>query len=152
MKQHSRLVILMTGFLAVMLLASACAPKATPTPANSITGIVWQWTNVTNQTTKQTTTVPTPENYTITFNTDGTVTGKADCNTFNGTYSQQNGFTIKLGASTMAFCGEASLDQQYLQLLSNVVAGGPDGAGNLALENAGGEQRMLFKNGGPAPK
>ena len=29
---------------------------------------------------------------------------------------------------------------------------GPDGAGNLALETAGGEQRMLFKNGGPAPK
>jgi hypothetical protein len=33
-----------------------------------------------------------------------------------------------------------------------VAAGGPDGAGNLALETDGGEQRMLFKNGGPAPK
>jgi hypothetical protein len=32
------------------------------------------------------------------------------------------------------------------------VAGGPDGAGGLALENAGGEQRMLFQNGGPAKK
>jgi hypothetical protein len=48
--------------------------------------------------------------------------------------------------------GEASLDQQYLALLSSVAAGGPDGASNLALETAGGEQRMLFKNGGPAPK
>jgi hypothetical protein len=27
----------------------------------------------------------------------------------------------------------ASLDQQYLDLLSNVAAGGPDGAGGLAL-------------------
>jgi heat shock protein HslJ len=152
MKPNSHVMILATGFLAFILLMTACAPKATPTPANSITGIVWQWNSVTNQTTKQTTTVPSPGNYTITFNADGTLTGKADCNTFNGTYSQQNGFIIKLGASTMAFCGEASLDQQYLQLLGNVVAGGPDGAGNLALENAGGEQRMLFKNGGAAPK
>jgi len=43
------------------------------------------------------------------------------------------------------------LDQQYLDLLSNVVAGGQDGASGLALENAGGEKRMLFKNGGTAP-
>ena len=107
---------------------------------------------MTNQTTKQTTTVANPENYTIIFNADGTLTGKADCNSFTGTYSQENGFTIKLGATTMAFCGEASLDTQYLQLLSQVAAGGPDGVGGLALETAGGEQRMLFKNGGPAPK
>ena len=61
-----------------------------------------------------------------------------------------NGFSITLGAATMAACGEGSLDQQYLQLLSAIAAGGPDGAGGLALETAGGEQRMLFKNGGVA--
>ena len=70
-----------------------------------------------------------PQNYTITFYADGSLTGKADCNSFTGTYSQQNGFTIKLGATTMAFCGEASLDQQYLLLLGNVAAGGPESAG-----------------------
>jgi heat shock protein HslJ len=134
----------------VLLVAVACAPAATPAPTNSLTGIVWQWTTVTDQ--GKTTTVPNPENYTIIFNTDGTLNGKADCNTFNGVYSQQNGFTIKLGASTMAYCGDASLDLQYTQLLSNVAAGGPDGAGGLALETAGGAQRMLFKNGGAAPK
>lgn len=134
------------------VLLAACAPTAAPVPSNTITGIVWQWTSVTNQTTKETQTVSAPQNYTITFNTDGTLTGKADCNNFTGTYSQQNGFTIQLGASTMAFCGEASMDQQYLQLLGSVAAGGPDGQGNLALETAGGEQRMLFKNGGAAPK
>jgi hypothetical protein len=46
---------------------------------------------------------------------------------------------------------KASLDHQYLQLLGSVAAGEPDGAGGLALETAGGEQRMMFKNGGPAP-
>lgn len=50
----------------------------------------------------------------------------------------------------MASCGEASLDQQYLTLLGSIAAGRPDGTGGLALETAGGEQRMLFKDGGTA--
>ena len=159
-KNNSRWLIRLTGLSMIMLLAlAACAPAAAPTPApttapaptNTIQGVVWQWVSVTNQTTKETTTVPNPENYTITFNADYTFTGKADCNQIAGTYSQQNGFQINLGPSTMAFCGETSLDTQYLQLLGSVAAGGPDGAGGLALETAGGEQRMLFKNGGPAP-
>jgi heat shock protein HslJ len=152
MKNRARLIGLL-ACLSVLLVAAACVPPPTPaSSSNSIQDIVWQWTSVTNQTTKETTTVPNPEGYTIIFNADGTLTGKADCNSFSGTYSQTNGFSIKLGPSTMMYCGEASLDQQYLALLSSVAAGGPDGAGNLALETAGGEQRMLFKNGGPAPK
>ena len=138
------------AFLPVLLLAAACRQAAIPTSGDTIAGIVWQWSSVTNQSTNETSTIPSPENYTITFNEDGTLNGKADCNSFSGTYSQENGFTITLGATTMAFCGEASLDQQYLALLGSVAAGGPDGAGGLALETAGGEQRMMFTNGGAA--
>jgi len=152
MRNRARWTLLLAGLSALLLTAAACAPAATPTPSNTIQGIVWQWTSVANKSTQQTTTVPNPENYTIVFNADGTLNGKADCNTFTGTYSQQNGFSITLGASTMAFCGEGSLDQQYTQLLTSVAAGGPDGAGGLALETAGGEQRMSFKNGGAAPQ
>ena len=155
---RSRRLPRLTGLSLIILLAvAACAPAATPTPppttaptSNAIQGIIWQWVSVTDQSTKQMTTVPNPENYTITFNADYTFTGKADCNNIAGTYSQQNGFHITMGPSTMAFCGETSLDQQYLQLLGSVAAGGPDGAGGLALETAGGAQRMMFKNGGPA--
>jgi len=142
--------ILLLATLGVMLLVAACKPEATPTPGDSIQGVLWQWTSLTNKTTGETTTVSNPESYTITFNEDGTLNGQADCNTFNGTYSQENGFTITLGATSMAFCGEASLDQQYLTLLGSVAAGGPDGAGGFALETAGGEQRMEFKNGSAA--
>ena len=142
--------ILLLAILGVMLLVAACKPEATPTPGDSIQGVLWQWTSLTNKTTGETTTVSNPESYTITFNEDGTLNGQADCNTFNGTYSQENGFTITLGATSMAFCGEASLDQQYLTLLGSVAAGGPDGAGGFALETAGGEQRMEFKNGSAA--
>jgi len=140
------------AYLMVTLLLAACTQAATSTPTDSIQDIVWQWTSVTNKTTNETTTVSNPENYTIIFRTDGTLDGKADCNSFNGTYSQESGFSIKLGATTMMYCGETSMDQQYLELLGNVAAGGPDGAGGLALETPGGEQRMEFKNGGAAPE
>ncbi len=149
MKNFSRRSILVIFLTLFLLVAAACKPAATPTPTFSLQGVAWQWISVTNQTTKETTTVPNPENYTIIFNADGTIEGKADCNNFGGTYSQEGGgITITLGQSTMAYCGDTSLDQQYLNLLGSVVAGGPGGDGNLALEWAGGEQRMLFHNGG----
>lgn len=138
-------------FLAVVLLtacgAFAPVPESEPLtePASdSIVGIVWLWESVYNRETNETDTVPDPENYTIQFKEDGTFTGQADCNAISGTYSQENGFTITLGPSTLAFCGEASLDQVYLELLNNIVAGGPDGAGGLALETPAGENRMQF--------
>jgi len=115
----------------------------------TIQGIVWQWVSVTNQPTGETTGVRNPEKYTITFHANGTLNGQADCTTFNGTYSQKGGLTI-LGASKTGLCGAGSLDEQYLALLNSVAAGGLDGAGGLALETAGGEQRLLFKNGGAA--
>ena len=152
MSSISRTIARSSILLVCLSLLAACVPVPTPTPTNSIQNIMWQWASLTNQTTDVKTTVPNPESYTISFYPDGTLAGKADCNNFTGTYSQQNGLIITLGATTMAFCGEDSLDQQYLQLLGSIVAGGPDGAGGLALETAGGEQRMLFKNGGPAPK
>ena len=157
MKGRAVLTLIILGSFILAACAPAAAPAPTPTKSaaptatNTIQGVIWQWVSVADQSTKQTTTVANPENYTITFNADYTFTGKADCNNIAGSYSQANGFSIKLGPSTMAFCGEKSLDTQYLQLLSSVAAGGPDGQGGLALETAGGAQRMMFKNGGPAP-
>ncbi len=142
------MALLLTGCAPTAAPAAAPAPAQMSAPTTPITGIAWQWTSVTQQGT--TTTIPDPPLYTIVFNTDGTVKGKADCNTFSGTYSQQNGFTIKVTPDVMSACG--TLDSQFITLLNQVAAGGPDGAGGLALETAGGEQRMLFKNGGLAPK
>jgi heat shock protein HslJ len=129
-----------------MLFLVACSGGDDASSSDSITGVEWQWQSVTNQTTNDTTTVPNPENYTITFNEDGTFEGQADCNSIAGSWSQDNGFSITVGPSTLAFCGEASLDQVYVALLGSVAAGGPDGAGGLALETAGGAQRLLFES------
>jgi heat shock protein HslJ len=127
--------------------ATVPVPPQTPNPIQDIN---WQWVSVTDKTSGQTTTVPAPAQYTIVFTADGFVNGRADCNSFTGTYSQASGMAIKITSMTRAACPEGSLDQQYIQLLENIAAGGPDGAGNLALETAGGAQRMLFQNGGPA--
>ena len=154
MTKPFRLTLLAVLGLALVV-AAACYPPVTPVPlaapapSNTITNIVWQWTSVANKTTSETTTVPNPAAYTITFRDDGTVTGQADCNTFSGTYTQNGGFFITVTPDVMAACGGDSLDQQYLVLLEDIVAGGPDGAGGLALETAGGEQRMTFVSGVP---
>jgi heat shock protein HslJ len=144
-----RITISIMVLLGLFLLV-ACTAEEEPTSTNSIEGVVWHWESVTVKPSGDTTTVPDPENYTLIFNEDGTFNGTADCNSIGGTYSQEAGFTITVSTSTRAFCGEDSLDQQFLDLLANVVAGGLDGAGGLALENAGGEKRMLFSNGGAA--
>jgi len=154
MNGTSRLLALVYLSIA-LLMAAACVPPPTPvapaaTPSNAITNIVWQWTTVTIKPTGAKTTVSDPQNYTITFRDDGTLSGKADCNTFTGTYTQEGGFFITAKPDVMAACGGDSLDQQYFELLDAIVAGGPDGAGGFALETAGGEQRMEFANGGAA--
>ena len=131
-------------FLSAASGGSAPESVPEPEPSTSIIGIVWLWESVYNRESNETATVPDPENYTIQFKEDGTFTGQADCNSISGTYSQENGFTITLGPTTLAFCGEASLDQMYLDLLNNIVAGGPAGEGLMALETAGGAERMEF--------
>jgi heat shock protein HslJ len=143
MKKISFIIVIAAGL--ILLAGCGAGSNADSASGDSITGVVWQWQSVTDQDTNETMTVPTPS-YTIEFNEDGTFSGQADCNTIAGTYSQENGFSITLGPSTLAFCGEASLDTVYLDLLSNVVAGGPVGADQLALETAGGQQRMQFSS------
>jgi heat shock protein HslJ len=140
-------VVALLGFLGWRIIGNNDQPVSTgeAPAADPIQNTTWQWVSVTDQSTGAVTDVPIPNKYTITFNSDGTVDGKADCNSFSGTYSMTNGVIITIGTSTKVLCGENSMDQQFLQLLSSVVAGGPDGSGGLALESAGGAQRMLFK-------
>ena len=55
--------------------------------------------------------VPDPGSYTATFNTDGSINVKADCNNVNGTYTQTgSSLTISFGVTTLAACPSGSLD------------------------------------------
>ena len=138
----------MAVLLAALFTMAACSSG--DDDADSITDKEWQWELVKDQPAGETTTVSDPENYTLVFRGDGTFSGKADCNEISGTYTQEGGFFLTLGPSTMAFCGEDSLDQLYLDLLNGVVAGGPAGDDRFALEWAAGEKRMEFIDGGAA--
>jgi len=121
-------------------------PAATP-----LTDITWQWVESVEQEGGALTTVPNPEKYTIVFRGNGTYHGMADCNRISGSYAQVEGFKIVPGPSTMAYCGEDSLDKKFLELLGLAVAGGLDGNGRLVLEPARGTTRIIFRNGGVAP-
>lgn len=162
MKSHLRVLL---GLLLAAVLLMGCGGDAAEESAEqapaegsaagaefSLTGVSWQWRSMTVQG-GETTTVDSPAGYTVNFAEDGTVFGAADCNNFAGTYTtEQGGIQITLGPSTLAFCGEESLDTLFLESLGQVVAGGPVGDGTLALENGGGARRMIFADGGPSPQ
>ena len=156
-KQFTLLFVVTLALLWAVGCSSATAtptevppPAAQPVTDTGIQGIVWQWETLNDVGAGTSMRVDDATKYTIVFNTDGTTTGQADCNTFSGTYSQVNGFTIAVTPDVMAACDQGSMDQQFFNLLDDVAAGGPDGAGSLMLQTAGGAQQMLFSNGGAA--
>jgi heat shock protein HslJ len=152
----TRYAMFLVGALLVAGLFLAGCTSTTDTTESatgefSLTGVEWQWESITIAG-QEAQAVPNPAGYTIIFNEDGTLYGMNDCNSYNGSYTTEGGgIQIQLGASTAAFCGEESMDLLFSQSLAMIVAGGPDGTGNLALESAGAERRLVFSNGGPAP-
>ncbi|MDX1436859.1 MAG: META domain-containing protein [Anaerolineales bacterium] len=142
-------ILLPMGALLLILIAlTACGGLGLR--SQPITDIEWQWVSVTEAETRNVLDVPNPENYTIIFREDGTFNGMADCNVIQGTYNipEEGQIDIQLGPTTLAFCGEDSLDQQYLALLDSVAIGSPTRDRELALETGDGALRMLFQNGG----
>jgi heat shock protein HslJ len=144
---------LFTVLIAIGLLVGAAGmvPATWAQTADEITGIQWQWAQLTETEPASQSVVPDPENYVMVLNADGTVNLKADCNMVSWTYTLDGASLAfnTLGPSTMAYCGDDSLDTLFLQKLGK---GGmvslEDGRLVLELnENAG---RMVFDNGGPA--
>jgi heat shock protein HslJ len=109
-----------------------------------ITGITWQWTGLVETEPAAQSLVPDPENYTLTLRPDGICEVKADCNMVSGSYVLEgDALTIDLGPSTMAYCGDDSLDQQYLELLANVDGYAVEDD-RLVMELNAGAGRMTF--------
>lgn len=155
-------LIFLVFLLAVM---AACSSAETPTEEptdvpttpevgveavslDEIIDITWQWSELVETDPASQSVVPNPQDYTIVFRSDGTVNIQADCNAVMGTYSQAgSALIIELGPSTMAFCGDDSLDQQYLASLDQVNSFGMQ-AGQLKLD--GDTFSMSLKDGGSA--
>ncbi len=96
-------------------------PVPPPTPAASTTATstligVWRWQSGTND--GADITLTNPEKYTLTFTTEGTVSGATDCNGFGGSYTQADGtLTMTDFMSTLMYC-EGSTEQTFTNLLS----------------------------------
>ena len=107
---------------AVLMVASSLAAACSAGGGSSLTGKTWYLTSGTQTAPAWQWAVPPGEqaSYTILFNTDGNFSATADCNQVGGTYttSGSDGLTIKTTLSTMAFCGEDSLDSLYLAALN----------------------------------
>ncbi len=139
-------VILFLLALAIVLTGCKRFFKSSST---DITGTVWQWAAMQETAPASQSVVPDPQNYTITFNTDGTATIKADCNNVTAKYktNKKGKMTIKPGASTLMACGDASQDTVYLASLSKVNSYAivnkqlqlsfPDGGGKMDFNNGG---------------
>jgi len=136
-----RKTILITFLLMAMLLAACSGGGSTPTaettevppteqpaepttiPAETVSadmdalaGTSWMWTGFTDPT--QQFDVENPENYTLAFQDDGTVTIKADCNNAIGSYTLDgSSITIEVGPMTMAACPPDSRSDDFVKYL-----------------------------------
>ena len=129
----------MRSLVVVLSLAVVGAVMLACSSGSGLTGKAWQWTASTTQAPASQSVVPDPENYTIQFNADGSFNAKADCNQVNGTYtSSGSSLTIVPGPSTMAFCGEESLDALYIAGLGSTTS--------YAIAN----NQLTLTQGGPA--
>jgi heat shock protein HslJ len=139
---HFLAVLLITVTGAFLLIA--CEGTTETTSSGQLTGIIWQWQRITIDGEGETM-VTTPEVFTAIFNEDGSMGGSNDCNVYGGDFTR-DGSTIDInpGMSTMAFCGEESLDMLFTESLMAVTAWSVEGSGNLVLE--GGGRRMVFAN------
>jgi len=131
--------------MALLLVASVAVGACSGSTGEVITDIQWEWTELVETEPASQSLVPTPELYTLLLKPDGTLNIQADCNMVGGSYTRDgNSLTIELGPSTMVYCGDQSLDQHYLELLSRVeryaVADGQlvlslrDGAGTMTFD------------------
>jgi heat shock protein HslJ len=109
-----------------------------------IAGVEWQWSGLVETEPAAQSVVPHPENYTLVFQPNGALDVKADCNMVGGSYTLEgNALTIELGPSTMAYCGEQSSDQQYLDLLGRVSSYTVENE-RLMLNLRDGAGKMMF--------
>jgi heat shock protein HslJ len=142
---------LFNAAILALLVASLVAPAVLADSHGSLMGIQWQWTGATGTEDPGDVKVPIPEDFVLVLNEDGSASIKADCNLVQWTYTLEgDALTFNtLGPSTLAFCGDESLDQVFLALMGmggTVAVKGE--AMTLTLNEEAGT--MTFQNGGAA--
>jgi heat shock protein HslJ len=101
-------------------------PTATSGPQTDpkLIGVVWKWFEFQSPVGEKVV-VPDPSQYTVEFNSNGTVRVKADCNTGNGVYSADGAnISIEVRAMTLAACGPGSVSDEFVRGLNTVAVYG----------------------------
>jgi heat shock protein HslJ len=128
--------------IACILALFACGSQASK---QSITDAQWQWTAMDETEPSSISLVSDPTNYTLMLKSDGSFDLKADCNMVLGTYILEgNSISFKMGPSQMAYCGDASLDVQFLDFLGRVESYSLD-TGKLILNLMNDSGKMTFE-------
>jgi heat shock protein HslJ len=128
--------------------APTAAPLPTPPAASpaTVTGVTWEWIEFSEAQPPSVSPVPSPENYTIIFNADGTFNALADCNAAAGTYVVDGDkASLILGPVTLAECGPESYSSNFLNLLGQVTGVGMEGD-KLVLVVNDGAAKMVFQS------
>jgi heat shock protein HslJ len=97
------------------------AENPPPTLDPALIGPVWKWFAYTDPAIGSST-VPNPDQYTVTFDDNGNVSVLADCNVGNGTYTANSGsISIQITQTTLAACGSGSMGDQFVDRLNQVA-------------------------------
>ena len=100
-------------------------PRSHPSPAAGLTGKTWVLSAVTLKDPAFQGVIPADQQgkYNITFQTDGTFSAKADCNTVNGGYTttSSGGMTLSPGPTTTVACADGSYSDLYIIGLTSVA-------------------------------
>lgn len=129
------------ALLSFVVATAACGSGSEVlTGPSAVTGAVWQLRSLELPT--GLVTVGRPENFTVEFRAANAFSAKADCNACAGSYSI-SGESLTIGplACTRAFCGAASADGAFLDILSNAQKFGVRGT-ELSLESPKGIARF----------
>jgi len=105
-----------TGEQGRLLFDPGPVPEFAQSSEPRLTGQTWQWSSFTSPVDKIE--IESPENYTVTFNADGNLNIKADCNRANADYKDEAGaLQIKVGPSTLSLCPDESRSENFIQYL-----------------------------------
>ena len=130
--------------LVILILAvGAVGCDESPTGPTELVDITWKLETVA-RVGSALVTVPNPEQFTIRFETNGTASVRADCNSCSGRYVLDgSSISIQTLACTRVACPTPGLDQLYTSALENVRAATVSN-GNLIM--TGSEFSLRFRN------
>lgn len=113
---------------------------------DKIINITWQWAGMIETSSGNQSVVPNKGSYTLKFQPDGTYSITTDCNSGSGNYATDgHNLTIEPGMITLVYCGDESLEPQYLLSLWRITSMTlEDGQLLLSVENK--TEKMLFIN------